>query len=122
MDQFLQSLSDLILERESIGDEESKILANVLIITLQSLLPSKYHGTTDPLAVKIPQTIKHYHKIQSIAFMFQSSMKVILDEFYEGSLYDMETNELIRLIKALFIDSEMRSATINEIVDVRTTD
>ncbi|KAI0465426.1 hypothetical protein LJB42_000659 [Komagataella kurtzmanii] len=122
LDQFLQSLSDLILERESIGDEESKILANVLIVTLQSLLPSKYHGTTDPLAVKIPQTIKHYHKIQSIAFMFQSSMKVILDEFYEGSLYDMETNELIRLIKALFIDSEMRSATINEIVDVRTTD
>lgn len=37
--------------------------------------------------------------------------------FEEGALVDFETDELVRLVKALFADNALRTTTINKIME-----
>ncbi|KAJ7043699.1 hypothetical protein C8F04DRAFT_727558 [Mycena alexandri] len=54
-------------------------------------------------------------KFQYLSELLEASMVDILDLFDSGSLVDFEVDELVRLVRALFADTVLRTNTINRL-------
>lgn len=65
--------------------------------------------------------IKSYHQLDNIKFLMKSSMKQIMDKFFEGDLFDVATEDLVNIIKAIFVESDTRTGYLNEIVEFRSS-
>lgn len=65
--------------------------------------------------------IKSYHQLDNIKFLMNSSMKQIMDKFFEGDLFDVATEDLVNIIKAIFVESDTRTGYLNEIVEFRSS-
>ncbi|OWB54424.1 hypothetical protein B5S28_g271 [[Candida] boidinii] len=109
-----------LLYRKTIGDEESLILANFIQATLSYSLPTAIskHGNSDGIAKQLGK-IQTYNKLDQIRIVLSSSLKEISNHFYDAVFYDLDTQELIGLICALFIDSPTRREVIEDIKSIR---
>lgn len=109
-----------LLYRKTIGDEESLILANFIQSTLSYSLPTAIskHGNSDGIAKQLGK-IQTYNKLDQIRIVLSSSLKEISNHFYDAVFYDLDTQELIGLICALFIDSPTRREVIEDIKSIR---
>ncbi|KAK6456835.1 retrograde transport protein Dsl1 C terminal-domain-containing protein [Scheffersomyces xylosifermentans] len=65
------------------------------------------------------EDIKSYNKLNNLKFLLKNHLKDIMDRFYEGDLFDIETEELIKIIRSVFIQSELRDNYITEILEFR---
>lgn len=113
--QFVNNwLIQMVLNLDDIGEQQTgkinQIIENINNVTIPYL---------QLLDIQKDTTIESYHKLKNVQFLLNNHLKDIIERFYEGELYDLETKELDRLIKAVFIQSEIRDNYIKEIVEFR---
>lgn len=65
------------------------------------------------------EDIASYNKQSNLVFLVNNHLKDIMERFYQGELFDFETNELINVLKSIFIKSELRDGYIKEIIETR---
>ncbi|KAG7661627.1 DSL1 [[Candida] subhashii] len=71
--------------------------------------------------IQIPKdSVESYSKLNNVQFLLNNHLRDIMDRFYAGDLYDLTTEELIRIIRNVFIQSDVRDSCINEIIEFRT--
>ena len=68
-----------------------------------------------------PAVLATTNKIMQTKFLINNHLRSIMEYFYQGELYDFSTDELVSVIKSVFIPSELRENCLNEIVDVRSS-
>ncbi|OBA21692.1 hypothetical protein METBIDRAFT_32165 [Metschnikowia bicuspidata var. bicuspidata NRRL YB-4993] len=61
------------------------------------------------------------NKIMQTKFLINNHLKSIMEYFYQGELYDFSTEELVGVIKSVFIPSDLRQNCLDEIIDVRNS-
>ncbi|RCK62388.1 hypothetical protein Cantr_09156 [Candida viswanathii] len=107
-------LIQMVLNLEDISEQQTgkinQIIENVNNVTIPYL---------QLLGIEKDASIESYHKLKNVQFLLNNHLKDIIERFYEGELYDLETHELVQLIKAVFIQSEVRDNYINEIIEFR---
>lgn len=59
------------------------------------------------------------NKLANIRFVVNGHLRDIMDRFYQGELFDLETEELVALIKSLFVESDLRNDYTREIYEIR---
>ncbi|CAN3503258.1 hypothetical protein DICA1_E29118 [Diutina catenulata] len=64
-------------------------------------------------------SVKSFNKLHNLDLLVNKHLKSIMEMFYEGELYDFSTDELIRIIKSIFVPSELRDSSISEILEIR---
>ncbi|KAG2736644.1 hypothetical protein G9P44_000734 [Scheffersomyces stipitis] len=102
-----------ILSFFEITEGQSTKIANII---------DSLNNVTVPYVMQIGESqanIKSYNKLNNYKFLLNNHLKDIMDRFYQGELFDMETDELIKVIKSVFIHSELRDNYINEIIEFR---
>lgn len=62
-----------------------------------------------------------YNKVKQAIYLINNHLKDIMDFFYLGELYDFATDELIQVLKSVFIPSELRERCIGEIIEIRNS-
>lgn len=67
------------------------------------------------------EKLTSYNKLKQAIFLINNHLKDIMEYFYQGELYDFSTDELILVIKSVFIPSELREKCITEIMEIRNS-
>ncbi|KAI5970662.1 DSL1 [Candida margitis] len=89
---------------------------------LYSLLIDNLNNITVPFLGETgltKDTIDSFSKLNNVKFLLNNHLKDIMDRFYQGELFDLTTDELVTIIKSIFIPSEIRDNYINEIIEFR---
>lgn len=76
-----------------------------------------------PLMVSIDvdsEQVPSTHRLKNLETLVNKSLREIVDQFYEGEFYDFSTEELTHMIEQVFIALELRSQSIQDILEVRT--
>lgn len=60
-----------------------------------------------------------YHKLENVQFIVGGHLHEIVERFYQGEFYDLDTEEITALIESTFTPSELRDRSIGEITDFR---
>lgn len=104
---------DLVVALEDItGNQLKQITAMV----------DSLNNVTVPFVIQLKKTkddVKSYHQLQNLQFLLNSPLRHIMDKFYEGDLFDIDTDTLVKLIKGIFIESELRTNCLEEIIEFR---
>ncbi|ODV80112.1 uncharacterized protein CANTADRAFT_5782 [Suhomyces tanzawaensis NRRL Y-17324] len=103
-----------IVSLPEISEYQSKKIATLI---------DSLDNVTLPFVMQVGQkkdSIESYGKLQNIKFLIQNHLKDIMDRFYQGDLFDISTDELIKLIQSNFVKSELRDGYIQEIIEFRT--
>lgn len=113
--QFVNTwLIQMVLNLEDISEQQTykinQIIENINNVTIPYL---------QLLGIQKDTSIESYNKLKNVQFLLNNHLKDIIERFYEGEFYDLETQELVQLIKAVFLQSEMRDNYINEIIEFR---
>ncbi|ODV83019.1 hypothetical protein CANARDRAFT_9995 [[Candida] arabinofermentans NRRL YB-2248] len=112
---LLNYINNDLVSRFEIGSEESETLS-MLLSDISNILQ-----LNNELSEKL-MIMHSYQKMNQIKLILESNLKSILDYFYDVKFYDLETQELIGLIKSLFVDSSNRQNVIQEIETMRRVD
>lgn len=86
---------------------------------------SSLNNVTIPFIVQLDRKkddLKSYNRLKNVQFLLNNHLKEIMERFYEGELYDIETPELLNIIKSVFAESDVRSDAISQIYEFRTMD
>ncbi|ODQ51728.1 hypothetical protein SAICODRAFT_20390 [Saitoella complicata NRRL Y-17804] len=110
VEKFTAEVQDII----DISEEDSKILVE-FATSLASLEDLFIPSTSDYNTSTVAFYCEHWLKFRYLAELLEASMADIMYLFREGALIDFEREELIRLIEALFADTEVRRRNIGEI-------
>lgn len=102
-------ICDKLLSRNDISSDECETFTQIIN---ELLMVFNSYG------VKLNQ-IQSFNKLQQMKSILGSNLREINDKFYDGEFYELETFELIELIKALFIDSANRDDLLRQIQSVR---
>ncbi|GEQ72166.1 hypothetical protein JCM33374_g5852 [Metschnikowia sp. JCM 33374] len=100
---------DEITEYQS--EEFTRYLEHLQVVEAGVL--SKFGEDTTALATT--------NKVMQTKFLINNHLKSIMEYFYQGELYDFTTDELVNVIKSVFIPSDLRENCLNEIIDVRNS-
>ena len=104
-----------IISIKTITEYQSSRLTNIIEffegITNNALLDTGISNGEFPLL----------NKLANIRFMVNGHLRDIMDRFYQGELFDLETEELVALIKSLFVESDLRNNYTREIYEIRGT-
>ncbi|CCE79704.1 Piso0_001788 [Millerozyma farinosa CBS 7064] len=109
-------LSKSIIVLEEISEYQSVKL---------STITNRVIASTEPvlLFIKIKaQSLPTYNRLQNTLFLINNHLRDIMDRFYQGELFDLETEELISVIKSVFVKSDLRDNYIIEIREIRSAD
>lgn len=90
--------------------------------TLYNLLIENLNNITIPILGEIgvsKNSIDSFNKMNNVRFLLNNHLKDIMDRFYQGELFDLSTDEMVNLIKSIFIQSEVRDTYLNEIIEFR---
>lgn len=77
---------------------------------------------TVPIIIQIKRTqdsVSSINKLHCLDYLVNHRLKDIMEKFYQGDLFSFETNELIKMIENIFIESELRHQSIQEIIQIR---
>ena len=105
-----------ILSISEITEFQSKKITEII---------NSLNNVTIPFIVQLGQKkddLKSYSKLKNVQFLLNNHLKEIMESFYEGELYDIETQELLDIIKSVFAESDVRSDAISQIYEFRTMD
>lgn len=94
---------------------------------LNTIIQEVVINTTLPIATKeidanAENSIGSFHRLENIQFLISNHLADIMDRFYNGEFYDLESSEIIDIIKSIFVKSELREGYIQEILDIRNID
>lgn len=109
-------LSNSIIGLEEISEYQSVKL---------STISNRVIASTEPILLFIrirAQSLSSYNRLQNTLFLINNHLKDIMDRFYQGELFDLETEELISVIQSVFVKSDLRDSYISEIRDIRSAD
>lgn len=117
MVQLLNLVNNVALEQifrnseisESQSDNYTKFLQGLQYIENEAL--SKVGDSVNKLV--------SWPKIEQTIILLTHHLKEIMKYFYESKLYACSTDELISIIKSVFISSELRDQCIEEILEIR---
>ncbi|WLF78900.1 protein transport protein dsl1 [Lodderomyces elongisporus] len=102
-----------IISMEDIGETQCTVIS----LTVESL-----NNVTVPYltSLGIPQkTIESYNKLDNVKFLLNNHLKDIMERFYQGELFDLNTEEIIGLLRSVFLPSELRDGYIDEVKEFR---
>lgn len=109
---------DSIVAMEEITEYQSnkltKILEGIRNITLPIAAEHIDHNAVF--------NIKAFHRMDNVNFLISNHLKDIMERFYSGEFYDFESDEIISVIRSIFVKSELREGYIQEIIDIRNID
>lgn len=111
--QTFEAVCSRLVKRQDIASDECDILGEII---------DKMADICIHLSPGIDVSIhrmQSYNKLIQIRQVIVSNLKTIMDAFYDAKLFELDTSELIGLIKASFIDSEKRRDAIDRIIAVR---
>ncbi|CDK26838.1 unnamed protein product [Kuraishia capsulata CBS 1993] len=120
---FYSNIITKLISRKSIGEAESDVLAQLIDYILMATVPAPISSSNSTVAA-LPAELKKspsFHKLANIKTILTSRLNDILNQFYEGVFFDMETEEMISLLHALFTDSPTRRSVIDEIKEIRSS-
>lgn len=107
------SISGRLLIRQEYGSDECDTIGQVITQVLDATL-----NVDTKLADRV-QKSPSYNKLEQVRLVIVSNLKEILGNFYEAKLYELDTHEIIGMIKALFVDSTKRQDVIDQILKAR---
>lgn len=110
--QTLNLLCDKLLSRNDISSEECETFVGVIDELVMAFAAS---------GINLGQ-VQSFNKVQQIKSILGANLKEIAARFYDGEFYELETFELVGLIKALFVDSSNREDLLVQIKSVREVD
>ncbi|ORX34895.1 hypothetical protein BD324DRAFT_682822 [Kockovaella imperatae] len=112
LDETIQKISGDILALQDITEVESTRLSELLrvIYPLEEIFVLN-PGQPSAIVAQVP----HWLKFCYISELLNANLVDILYLFDSGALIDFTTDELVRLIRALFADSEKRDQAIDKI-------
>lgn len=84
-----------------------------------NFLLNLFNSLTIQLNLKM-NDVKGVSKLSILNFIINNPLNDTMERFYQGDLFEFETEELITIIKSLFSKSDIRKGYIKEIVDIRT--
>lgn len=105
--QLFNLICDKLLSRNDISSDQCGIFAEIIdeiIIQFKGINLSQ---------------IQSFNKLSQIKIILSCNLKEILERFYDGQFYELETFELIELLKSLFVDSPNREDVVQQIKSVR---
>lgn len=62
-----------------------------------------------------------YNKTKQAILLLNNHLNDIMEHFYQGDFFDFSTEELIQVLKSVFIASDLRENCIQEIFEVRSS-
>lgn len=62
-----------------------------------------------------------YNKTKQALTLINNHLKDIMECFYQGELFDFTTEELIKVIKSVFVPSDLRENCIGDIIEIRSS-
>ncbi len=116
---FYNLVLNEILAFGDVSTKESEILSKWVDKLLEIVSLNPQLSVISSKNLDFNTIVPSFHKLLTVKKILNLHLKEILTMFYNGELFDLETAELIKLIKALFADSSARSETISEIEEVR---
>ncbi|KAI8390867.1 Centromere/kinetochore Zw10-domain-containing protein, partial [Radiomyces spectabilis] len=110
LERMIKELEDLT----DIGAQESHLIASLLNSLAQLVngfdLPGR--DASEPTVIGL---VPHWKKFWLLKDMLEMNLRDIMDHFRRGDLELFDKQELVRLICALFADTQVREASIQEI-------
>ncbi|KZV94585.1 hypothetical protein EXIGLDRAFT_645072 [Exidia glandulosa HHB12029] len=112
VDGVLAQMIDQIIALDDIPDVESRHLSQLcrLLTHLEGLFVDEHTGSS-LVVVHVPSWLKFSY----LSELLEASLTDISYLFDEGALIDFETEELVKLIRALFADTPLRANAITKI-------
>lgn len=120
LNEFYQLIINDILHIEMISEEDSDELTK--IISGMLALVDFFGQSNDLQVVYFKKTISNYQKLRNFQTIVSSHLASIMESFYNGEFYNIETEELVHLLKATFAESDRRSKALQEIEEIRNID
>lgn len=66
-------------------------------------------------------TLASYNKLTQAVILLNNHLKEIMGYFYQGELHAFSTDELIQVIKSVFVPSDLRENCIGDIIEIRNS-
>ncbi|KAH3671062.1 hypothetical protein OGAPHI_000773 [Ogataea philodendri] len=105
-------VSSMIISRDNIASDESQVLSE-LVAGLLKIVHVPELGDIHKL--------KNYQKLEQVKLLLDSGLRDILDSFYDARYFELATDELVGLVRSLFVDSPLRRSVIDEIEELRAS-
>lgn len=117
--ELLDFINNLVLEIIINSDEITEFQSE----KFTSFLESMQHWESIYLARlgEQPTNLSTYNKSKQAVMLINRHLKEIMEVFYQGELYDFTTDELIKVIKNVFVPSDLRENCIGEIIEIRNS-
>lgn len=117
--ELLNYINNLVLEIIVSSDEISEYQSEKYTNFIESLhqWEAEYLARVDEETVNLAT----YNKTKQALTLINSHLKDIMEYFYQGELYDFTTEELIKVIKSVFVPSDLRENCIGDIIEIRNS-
>lgn len=117
--ELLNFINNLVLEIIISSDEITEYQSEKFTKFLESL----QQWETECLAKVGEDSSKlaSYNKTKQAVTLINSHLKDIMEYFYQGELYDFTTEEMIKVIKSVFVPSDLRENCIGDIIEIRNS-
>ncbi|CAH2354329.1 hypothetical protein CLIB1423_16S00188 [[Candida] railenensis] len=119
---FLNFVNDWIVDSIIAMDEITEYQSNKLTKILESIRQITLPIAAEHIDHNAVFNIKAFHRMENVNFLISNHLKDIMERFYSGEFYDFESNEIISVIRSIFVKSELREGYIQEIIDIRNID
>ncbi|KAK6204622.1 retrograde transport protein Dsl1 C terminal-domain-containing protein [Scheffersomyces amazonensis] len=104
-------LVSIILSLDDIPEYQSVKLCKVIDSINNITIPFITHEQKEE--------ISSYHRLDNYKFLIKNHLRDIMDRFNDAEFFDLTTEELVTMIKKLFIQSTLRDDYIEEIIEIR---
>lgn len=117
--ELLNFINNLILEIIIHSDEITEYQSEKFTEFLQSL--QLWEGEFLAKVGEDVSKLATYSKTKQAVVLINNHLKDIMEQFYQGDLFDFSTDELIKVIKSVFVPSDLRESCIGEIIEIRNS-
>lgn len=117
--ELLDFINNLVLEIIIDSDEITEFQSEKFTSFLESL--QSWEAIYLAKLGEQPTNLATYNKTKQAVLLINRHLKEIMEIFYQGELYDFTTDELIKVIKNVFVPSDLREDCIGEIIEIRNS-
>lgn len=111
--------NNLIIEEILTSSEISEIQSEKLTLTLEGLKLLENQNLSR-IGVDLAK-LASFNKVSQAAILLNNHLKEIMDYFYQGELHAFSTEELVKVIKSVFVPSDLRENCIGDIIEIRNS-
>lgn len=118
VDRVLTRLIDDVEQLDDIGADDSHLIARSLnsLVQLVGVFDVPGQDATDAIVADLVDSWKKFWMLNTI---LESGLRDIMQHYRHGELWMFAQPELVKLVCALFADTELRAASIHEINSTR---